>query len=325
MGPVAFETSRLVLRGLEPADAPFIQRLVNEPDWVRNIGNAGVDSPEKALAYIERVRLTYTRPGMGLQRIELKRDGAPIGLAGLIRRETLDDVDVGFALLAEHRGRGYATEAAAAALAHGERALGLKRIVGITARDNTLSMRVLEKLGLGFERWIEFRPGEPASRLFAKPRVRLRPVESGDIPVLFRQQLDPEANRRAAFAAEDPHSFVSFAAHWTRILADARVDKRAILCADHLVGHLVAFDLGDERSIGYWIAREHWDRGIATAALRIYLAETPDRPLYARVVPDNSASVRVLEKCGFRPSRVGRAFAHGRSMEVDERVFVLER
>ena len=109
----------------------------------------------------------YARLGFGLYLVELKEDGRPLGICGLIKRDFLDDVDVGFAFLPQYWGQGYAYEAASAVLAYGWEVVGLKRIVAITTSDNHRSARLLEKLGLRFERMIGY-PGEDQDvRLFA--------------------------------------------------------------------------------------------------------------------------------------------------------------
>lgn len=149
---IEFETDRLRLRRLEEADAPFILRLVNEPSWLRFIGDRGVHSLEDARHYIvggpQRLYAAY---GFGLFMVERREDGVPLGLCGLIKRDTLPDVDIGFAFLPEHWGRGYAREAAAATLRYARDTHGLSRVVAITSLDNTASGRVLETIGMRYE------------------------------------------------------------------------------------------------------------------------------------------------------------------------------
>lgn len=154
------ETPRLVLRRLVPSDADFILALLNDPDWIRFIGDRGVRSPDDARAYLLRGPIaSYDRHGFGLWRVERKDDGAPGGICGLVDREGLDDVDVGFAFLPAFRGRGYAFEAASATLAHARDALGLSRVVAIVSPDNARSIALLEKLSLRFERTMTL-PGD---------------------------------------------------------------------------------------------------------------------------------------------------------------------
>jgi len=147
-----FETERLRLRRLEAADAPFILRLVNEPSWLRFIGDRGVRNLDDARQYIvggpQRLYSTY---GFGLFMVEKRDDGTPLGLCGLIKRDTLPDVDIGFAFLPEYWGQGYAREAAAATLRYARETHKLSRVVAITSLDNVASGRVLETIGMRFE------------------------------------------------------------------------------------------------------------------------------------------------------------------------------
>lgn len=331
MAALVLETDRLALRELAPEDAGFILRLVNEPAWLRYIGDSGVRSPESAGAYIARVRESYARFGFGLYRVELKATGLPIGLTGLLRREALEDVDVGFGFLSEHWGKGYASEAARAVLAHGKLALGLARIVAITSPGNRPSIRVLEHLGFRYERMVALRPGSDDVRVYARPpaaaapeRVRLRPVLPADIDTFFEHQRDPAATRMAAFTVPDPSDREAFTARWARFLPDPAIVKQTILCDGRVAGHVVAFGRFGQREVGYWLGREHWGQGIATAALAAFLAGFHERPLAARVVSDNAASLRVLQKCGFKVCGKEQAFANARGAEVEEYVLRLE-
>jgi RimJ/RimL family protein N-acetyltransferase len=162
------ETERLILRRLCDDDAAFILELVNDADWLRYIGDKGVRDLDGARAYIRNGPMNmYEKAGFGLWRVELKAGAVPIGLCGLIRRDTLPDVDIGFAYLPRYRGRGYAREAARATVAYGASVVGLRRIVAITSPDNAASGRVLEDVGLRFERMFPI-PGEDREvRLYA--------------------------------------------------------------------------------------------------------------------------------------------------------------
>ena len=161
------DTARLVLRRLTLEDAAFILELVNEPGWLRWIGDRNVHSLEDARGYLERGPLRlYDTLGFGFYRVELKADGTPIGICGLIKRNGLDDVDIGFALLERHAGNGYACEAAAAAVRHAREDAGLGRLVAITSLDNARSIALLEKLGMRFERLIRLPDGTEDLRLF---------------------------------------------------------------------------------------------------------------------------------------------------------------
>jgi [ribosomal protein S5]-alanine N-acetyltransferase len=152
---VTLQTERLRLRQLEQADAAFILRLVNEPSWLRFIGDRNVHSLADAQAYLrEGPQRMYEQFGFGLWLVERRADGIAMGMCGLIKRDTLDDIDIGFALLPEFWRRGYAFEAAEATLRHARKALGLARVVAITSHDNDASGNLLEKLGFSYERMI---------------------------------------------------------------------------------------------------------------------------------------------------------------------------
>ena len=137
-------------------DAEFILQLLNDPDFLRFIGDKGVRTVDDARQYIVNGPLaSYERHGFGLWLVELRPSRIPVGMCGLLKRETLDDVDIGFAFLPRHRSRGYAFESAAAVMQYGRNVLGLKRIVAITDPDNAGSIRLLQKIGLSFERMIK--------------------------------------------------------------------------------------------------------------------------------------------------------------------------
>ncbi len=161
------ETPRLRLRRVAARDADFILELLNEPDFIRFIGDKGVRTIHAARRYIlDGPLASYRRHGFGLYLVELKETGAPIGICGLVKRDSLEDVDVGFAFLQRFRGQGYAFEAAAASLAHAREDLGLARVVAITAPDNEASIRLVEKLGLRFDRMVELAGIDGETRLF---------------------------------------------------------------------------------------------------------------------------------------------------------------
>ena len=164
------ETPRLRLRELEAGDAPFILQLLNEDGFREFIGDKGVRSLADARQYIAKGPVaSYRRFGFGLYLTRLKLDGTPIGICGLVKRDSLPDVDVGFAFLSQHWSNGYASESAAAVLDHGRAVLGLKRIVAITAPGNRGCMAVLERIGLRFERRIRLAGDGPELNLYAAP------------------------------------------------------------------------------------------------------------------------------------------------------------
>lgn len=171
---IVTETERLSLRLLNVDDGEFILELLNEPSWLQFIGDKGVRSLEDARTYIATGPIAmYERFGFGLYVTERRADGVPMGICGLIKRDWLEDVDIGFAFLPRYWGRGYAHEAAAAVMEYGRNALGLSRIVAITSPDNASSARLLEKLGLRFDRMIRMKDDGAEDRLFvpAEPEV----------------------------------------------------------------------------------------------------------------------------------------------------------
>jgi ribosomal-protein-alanine N-acetyltransferase len=163
------ETQRLLLRRFEFSDAPFLVTLLNEPSFLQNIGDRGVRNIEDAHRYLREGPLAmYERFGFGLWHVARKVDGAAVGMCGLLKRDSLPDVDLGYAYLPAHWGQGFAFEAAAATLRHGARKFGLKRIIGVVSPANSASIRVLEKLGMHFERMYPMHPGEPEVRLYGR-------------------------------------------------------------------------------------------------------------------------------------------------------------
>jgi RimJ/RimL family protein N-acetyltransferase len=167
------ETERLVLREFGLDDAAFILELLNESAFLRFIGDKGVRTLADARDYLLKGPMeSYRRFGFGLYLASLREDGAPIGMCGLVKRDGLDDVDVGFALRSRYWSRGYATEAAAGVLDHGRRTLHLGRIVAIANPDNLASIAVLEKIGLKFERMVRLSADAAELKLFgpASPR-----------------------------------------------------------------------------------------------------------------------------------------------------------
>ena len=128
------------------------------------------------------------------------------------------------------------------------------------------------------------------------PAVSLREVEDGDLPLFFGWQADEESFRMAAVPSRDAEAF---AAHWARIRSNPDSTLRTIVADGVVVGNIVSWTADEGRMVGYWIGKEHWGRGIATAALVLYLDVDPHRPLLATVVEHNACSRRVLEKTGF--------------------------
>jgi ribosomal-protein-alanine N-acetyltransferase len=168
VGAVVLETQRLRLREIDAGDAPFILELVNDPDWIRFIGDRGVRTLEDARGYIERgPRSLYAKLGFGLWLVSLKDGGTPIGMCGLIKRDTLEHVDLGYAFMPAFRGQGYAKESAEAARDYAFEVLGLDRLVAITDPANDPSGKLLERLGFRFEATIPYGTEGDVSSLYA--------------------------------------------------------------------------------------------------------------------------------------------------------------
>jgi len=162
------ETARLSLRRLSLDDAEFILGLLNEPSFLRHIGDKGVRTKVDACQYISTgPRASYERFGFGLLLVELKAGKEPIGICGLLKRDWLDHADLGFAFLPRFWSKGYAFESASGVLAYARGTLGLKRILAITSQDNAASIGLLEKLGFRLERMARPSEAESEVKVFA--------------------------------------------------------------------------------------------------------------------------------------------------------------
>jgi len=161
------ETNRLTHRKLTLDDAEFILDLLNQPSFIQFIGDRGVRTLEDAREYLsKRLIESYERFGFGLYLTLLKEGQIPIGICGLVKRDSLDDIDIGFAFLPQYWLKGYAFESASAVLTYAKNTLGIKRIVGIATPDNHGSIRVLEKIGLQFERMVKLSADDGELKLF---------------------------------------------------------------------------------------------------------------------------------------------------------------
>jgi RimJ/RimL family protein N-acetyltransferase len=165
------ETERLILRQLSVDDAEFIRELLNEPAFLQNIGDRGVRTIEDARQYILNGPVaSYARYGFGMYRVGLKEDEVPIGICGLVKREVLEDADVGFAFLAKYWLKGYAFESASAVMTYAREALGIERIVAVVAPHNEASINVLRKLGLRFSGMVRLTGQDGDNKLFTPDR-----------------------------------------------------------------------------------------------------------------------------------------------------------
>jgi len=163
------ETLRLQIRDLTENDAEFVLRLVTDEAFIANIADKGIRDLEAARTFIRDGSWTNPkRPGHGMFALDLREEpGTVIGVAGIFYRDALDVTDVGYALLPEHRGHGYAHEAADAMVAYGHSTLGVEHIVGLTAPGNAASIRTLKKLGMTFDRNVKMSEDDPGTVLYS--------------------------------------------------------------------------------------------------------------------------------------------------------------
>ncbi len=162
-----FETERTILREVTADDAEFILDLLNQPSFIKYIGDRNLRTVEQAREYIEsRFTASYKQFGFGMYAVVLKETSQPIGICGFVRRDTLPDADIGFAFLPQFARRGFAFETAGAMLRYGEEKLNLKTVLAIISKNNEASGKLLEKLDFKFERLIEMNAEE--LKLFAR-------------------------------------------------------------------------------------------------------------------------------------------------------------
>ena len=155
-------------------------------------------------------------------------------------------------------------------------------------------------------------------------QISLRPVVDADLDAIYEQMKDPESVWMAAFTAEDPSDRHAFLSHMSRLRDDPSIVQRVIDADGTVAGTIGSFMIDEQREVTYWIDRELWGRGVATAALQSLLSMITERPVFARAASDNAASLRVLEKSGFQRIGVDRGFARGRGEEIEEAILRLE-
>lgn len=166
--PEILQTQRLILRKLSFNDTDFIIELVNSPGWLQYIGYRNIHTTEDAIRYLGDGPLkSYEQHGFGLLLIQLKTTGTPIGMCGLLKRDTLPLPDLGYALLPAYEGKGYITEATSAYLTYVEQQLQIEKLMAITSLNNEKSIRVLEKLHFVFERYMNMSGDDNPVRLFS--------------------------------------------------------------------------------------------------------------------------------------------------------------
>jgi [ribosomal protein S5]-alanine N-acetyltransferase len=161
------ETERLMLREFALDDADFMLAVLNDPDFVRYVGDRRVRTSGDARGYLQgRVLASYERHGFGMYLAVRKSDGATVGICGLVKRDSLEDADIGYAFLPAYRGHGYARECAGAVLDLARVRFGLRRVVAIVDPDNADSIRVLESLNMTRERGVRFTQDGPELLLY---------------------------------------------------------------------------------------------------------------------------------------------------------------
>ena len=176
-GAPVCETPRLLLRQLTPRDAPFILELLNDPSFIRFIGDKGARTLDDARQYIAEGPITsYRNNGFGLYLVQIKDTSERIGMCGLVKRDALLDVDIGFAFLPAYRSKGYALEASRAVMNLASGSFGIRRVVAITSLDNEASMSLLRKIGLQFDRTCELPGHRGLVNLFTPDADARRPV-----------------------------------------------------------------------------------------------------------------------------------------------------
>jgi RimJ/RimL family protein N-acetyltransferase len=154
--------------------------------------------------------------------------------------------------------------------------------------------------------------------------ITIREVEASDLEIFYKQQLDPEAIRMAAFVCEDPTDKAAFDAHWNKILNSSRITNRTIVAEGQVAGHISCYPHAENIEVTYWLGREFWGKGFATQALNRMLHHlVVERPIFARAAADNIGSIRVLQKCGFKIIGKNKDFANGRGEDTEEYILCL--
>lgn len=162
------KTERLLINLITLEDAPFLCALMTDPDWIRNIGDRGIRTVEQAEDFIKtRFFKSYKENGFGFYSMVVKESLEKVGIVGLVNREGLEHIDIGYGILPEFRGQGFAYEATKALYGYAHDTLKLKKIIAIVNPDNTRSIKLLEKLGLSYEKMVRLPEGDKDIKLFS--------------------------------------------------------------------------------------------------------------------------------------------------------------
>jgi RimJ/RimL family protein N-acetyltransferase len=226
------QTPRLTLRWFGPRDARFVLKLLNDPAWLRNIGQRHVHDAAAAKQWIEsRLVANYGRQGFGFWAMERREDQRTIGMCGLIQRDTLPHPDIGYALLPRYRGHGYAREAAQACLAYAREVLGLDEVWGVTSPSNEASAQVLAGIGMEDRGTRNFSGDWGDTRVFAwSAAAAARADDAGQIDALvarFFRAFCNDGDRPPTLPAM-PHYFLP-----TAVITSAAADGRAVTTDVH--------------------------------------------------------------------------------------------
>ncbi len=154
-------------------------------------------------------------------------------------------------------------------------------------------------------------------------QVKLRQTEKSDLDLFFQFQLDKEANYLAAFTSKDPTDKNAYFEKFTKHLNDPTINMQTVLVDETIAGSIAKFEMEGDTEITYWIDRKFWGKGIATTALKSFLAIENTRPIFGRVAFDNIGSQKVLEKCGFVKIGTDKGFANARKIEIEEFIYRL--
>lgn len=308
------ETTRLRVSHLSADDAAFILRLLNEPSFIRHIGDKGVRTLDDAVAYLRKGPMASVGiHGFGLNRVELKATGEAIGMCGLIQRPNFDDVDIGYAFLPEHWSQGYATEAARGVLDAAVRVHGLQRVIAVVNPDNQDSSRMLEKLGFRFEKMVQLVADEPEIRQFGKalsPCVRLTPADATAYRALMLQAYALHPDAFTSSVAEREALPLSW---WEARLAGGADAKEVVYGAFHegsLAGVVgLTFDNREKARhkahlFGMYVPQQYrrlgLGRQLVDMALAVARARAGVQVVQLTVTEGNASAQGLYAACGFQ-------------------------
>ena len=270
------ETDRLRLRWFDDSDVPFILGLINEPSWKANIADPGVGTPEQAREWMqERLLKRYWAQGHGFWCVERKEDGERLGLCGLIHRDGLPEPDLGYGLAERHWGRGYAREAAAAALRYAHEVLGLRHLLATTAPHNDSSGRVLMAIGFSDQGLQQTEAHEGLSHVYEWRAADAAGDDGQQIRALVQRFLGAFDNR----AGRIPQ--LAALPHW--MLPEARIVVRqgdalsSLGLREFIEPRAAAFAAGSLQDFHEWIEDLQVEQEGGLAQVRLHYAKAGRR------------------------------------------------